>query len=138
MVLIGITIGIALVWGWYYWSVRHFQLEFNVNDLIETGKTVQMAMRLALECIAQQRYADAQFHIDTAKKRQVQFTPCHAKTKKGADILSQEIVILEMVLHYAKEEQYHDAGTCVGYAAIKHAEFLAYTTLLKQEMDEYE
>jgi hypothetical protein len=138
MVLIGITIGIALVWGWYYWSVRHFRLSFNVNDLIETGKTVQMAMRLALECIAQQRYPDARFHIDTAKKRHQQFTPCHAKTKKGADILVQEIVILEMVLHYAKEEKYNDAGTCVLYAANKHGEFLAYTTLLKQEMDEYE
>ena len=96
-----------------------------------------MAIRLALECIAQERYTDAQFHIDTAMQRYRQFNPSHPKTKRGADLLGQEIVVLQMMLHYAKDKNFTDAQQCVLLAAHRHAEFLAYTQILKDEMDDY-
>lgn len=138
MVLLGITIAMAIIWAWYYWSVRYYDLASNVTELGQVGRAIQMAIRLALECVSQQRYTDAQFHIDTARYRHKQFTAVHPKTIYGSHLLLQEIVLIEQVMALATQKQFSAANEVVKHAAEKYVEYMVYVQLLEKEMNEYE
>jgi hypothetical protein len=138
MILLGITIGIALIWAWYYWSVRHYRLAANVEALSETGRTIQLAVRLTLECIGQGRYTDAKFHLDTAKLRHKRFRAVHPKTIALAHLLAQEIECIEQVYLLGVSQQFNKAQSMVLQAAEKYVEYKVYMELLEAQMNEYE
>lgn len=138
MTLIGIAIGISIIWLWYWWSVRHYRLADNVEVLSETGRAVQLAVRLTLECIAQGRYTDAKFHLDTAKYRHARFKPVHPKTIALAHLLAQEIQCIEQVYQLGVSQQFAKAQGMVLRAAEKYVEYKIYLELLEAHLKEYE
>lgn len=125
MATLGISIGIVIflvLWRWYqeYCSLAH-----NVQQVRELGDSMQMAFRNALDCVAIQQYADARYHVNTAKQRWMRFRATHPTTVKIAGILADQIGIINKVIQYAEAGQYADASMNVYIAANRYTEYIA-------------